>query len=137
MRPYKGYSGNSNFCIEITVNEKGKWQAEFVTTFDAYQIARKFGKDKLYGKESQSGHKLVMRLMKKDIVSMVDADGCRKLYLLHKFSTNGVLSFAPINESNVSARVVEGVFKFVSKTAGSLQKSKAKLVTLSPLGDRS
>lgn len=137
LRPYKGYSGNSNFCIEITVNEKGKWQAEFVTTFDAYQIARKFGKDKLYGKESQSGHKLVMRLMKKDIVSMVDADGCRKLYLLHKFSTNGVLSFAPINECNVSARVVEGVFKFVSKTAGSLQKSKAKLVTLSPLGDRS
>ena len=137
LRPYKGYSGNSNFCIEITVNEKGKWQAEFVTTFDAYQIARKFGKDKLYGKESQSGHKLVMRLMKKDIVSMVDADGCRKLYLLHKFSTNGVLSFAPINESNVSARVAEGVFKFVSKTAGSLQKSKAKLVTLSPLGDRS
>lgn len=137
LRPYKGYSGNSNFCIEITVNEKGKWQAEFVTTFDAYQIARKFGKDKLYGKESQSGHKLVMRLMKKDIVSMLDADGCRKLYLLHKFSTNGVLSFAPINESNVSARVAEGVFKFVSKTAGSLQKSKAKLVTLSPLGDRS
>lgn len=137
LRPYKGYSGNSNFCIEITVNEKGKWQAEFVTTFDAYQIARKFGKDKLYGKESQSGHKLVMRLMKKDIVSMIDADGCRKLYLLHKFSTNGVLSFAPINESNVSARVAEGVFKFVSKTAGSLQKSKAKLVTLSPLGDRS
>ena len=137
LRPYKGYSGNSNFCIEITVNEKGKWQAEFVTTFDAYQIARKFGKDKLYGKESQSGHKLVMRLMKKDIVSMVDADGCRKLYLLHKFSTNGVLSFAPINESNVSARVAEGIFKFVSKTAGSLQKSKAKLVTLSPLGDRS
>ena len=137
LRPYKGYSGNSNFCIEITVNEKGKWQAEFVTTFDAYQIARKFGKDKLYGKESQSGHKLVMRLMKKDIVSMVDADGCRKLYLLQKFSTNGVLSFAPINESNVSARVAEGVFKFVSKTAGSLQKSKAKLVTLSPLGDRS
>lgn len=137
LRPYKGYSGNSNFCIEITVNEKGKWQAEFVTTFDAYQIARKFGKDRLYGKESQSGHKLVMRLMKKDIVSMVDADGCRKLYLLHKFSTNGVLSFAPINESNVSARVAEGVFKFVSKTAGSLQKSKAKLVTLSPLGDRS
>ena len=137
LRPYKGYSGNSNFCIEITVNEKGKWQAEFVTTFYAYQIARKFGKDKLYGKESQSGHKLVMRLMKKDIVSMVDADGCRKLYLLHKFSTNGVLSFAPINESNVSARVAEGVFKFVSKTAGSLQKSKAKLVTLSPLGDRS
>lgn len=137
LRPYKGYSGNSNFCIEITVNEKGKWQAEFVTTFDAYRIARKFGKDKLYGKESQSGHKLVMRLMKKDIVSMVDADGCRKLYLLHKFSTNGVLSFAPINESNVSARVAEGVFKFVSKTAGSLQKSRAKLVTLSPLGDRS
>ena len=137
LRPYKGNSGNSNFCIEITVNEKGKWQAEFVTTFDAYQIARKFGKDKLYGKESQSGHKLVMRLMKKDIVSMVDADGCRKLYLLHKFSTNGALSFAPINESNVSARVAEGVFKFVSKTAGSLQKSKAKLVTLSPLGDRS
>lgn len=137
LRPYKGYSGNSNFCIEITVNEKGKWQAEFVTTFDAYQIARRFGKDKLYGKDSQSGHKLVMRLMKKDIVSMVDVDGCRKLYLLHKFSTNGVLSFAPINESNVSARVAEGVFKFVSKTAGSLQKSKAKLVTLSPLGDRS
>ena len=137
LRPYKGYSGNSNFCIEITVNEKGKWQAEFVTTYDAYQIARKFGKDKLYGKESQSGHKLVMRLMKKDVVAMEDVDGCRRLYLLHKFSTNGVLSFAPINESNVSARVTEGSFKYVSKTAGSLQRAKARQVMLSPLGDRS
>ena len=108
-----------------------------MTTYDAYQIARKFGKDKLYGKESQSGHKLVMRLMKKDVVAMEDVDGCRRLYLLHKFSTNGVLSFAPINESNVSARVTEGSFKYVSKTAGSLQRAKARQVMLSPLGDRS
>ncbi|KAF1046276.1 type II CRISPR RNA-guided endonuclease Cas9 [Xylophilus sp.] len=34
--PYKGYVGGSNYCIEITVNDKGRWEGEVISTFQAY-----------------------------------------------------------------------------------------------------
>ena len=33
-RPYKGYKGDSNYCIEIIRNEKGKWEGEVISTFE-------------------------------------------------------------------------------------------------------
>ena len=38
-RPYKGYKGDSNYRIEIVRNEKGKWEGEVISTFEAYGIA--------------------------------------------------------------------------------------------------
>ncbi|MFY7942205.1 MAG: type II CRISPR RNA-guided endonuclease Cas9, partial [Burkholderiaceae bacterium] len=31
-RPYKGYKGDSNYCIEIVHNDKGKWEGEVIST---------------------------------------------------------------------------------------------------------
>src|SRR5699024_7739751 len=43
-RPYKGYKGDSNYCIEIVRNDKnGEWLSEVVSTYEAYQIVRKLG----------------------------------------------------------------------------------------------
>jgi len=42
-RPYKGYKGDSNYCMEIVRDDSGKWSAEIVSTFDAYQAVRMHG----------------------------------------------------------------------------------------------
>ena len=46
-QPYKGYKGDSNYCIDIVRNEKGKWDGEVVSTFNAYQIVRAEGVGRL------------------------------------------------------------------------------------------
>ncbi|MDN5843001.1 MAG: type II CRISPR RNA-guided endonuclease Cas9, partial [Alcaligenaceae bacterium] len=43
-RPYKGYKGDSNYCIEIVRNKaSGKWQGEVISTYQAYQVIRELG----------------------------------------------------------------------------------------------
>jgi hypothetical protein len=55
-RPYKGYKGDSNYCIEIIRNEKGKWEGEVISTFEAYQLVRTHGLARLrHPKLSVSG----------------------------------------------------------------------------------
>lgn len=135
-RPYKGYLGNSNFCIEIVKSDAGKWTSNVVSTYQAYQIVRNKGKDILYGKLSQTGRPLVMRLMKGDLVSMTVAEK-RQIFIVNIITSNGQIFFSPINEANVDARNRDknDAFKYVSKRAGSLQKAKARRVTISPIGD--
>src|SRR5690606_6595145 len=61
--PYKGYVGGSNYCLEVIRDEKGKWRGEVVSTYNAYQVVRQFGKERLrHPKLSASGQPLVMRL---------------------------------------------------------------------------
>jgi CRISPR-associated endonuclease Csn1 len=54
--PYKGYVGGSNYCLEIARNAKDRWTGKVVSTFEAYQIARMHGPDRLrHPSLSQSG----------------------------------------------------------------------------------
>ena len=140
-RAYKAYLGGSNYCIEIITNEKGKWQGEVVTTYEAYQIIRKYGEDKGWKrlrnpKQSQSGKPLVMRLMNGDMISMVNND-TRCLMRVCQIKRSKSIIFAPHNEANVDARNRDKTdpFSYISKTPGSLQKSRARYVTVSPIGN--
>ena len=140
-RAYKAYLSGSNYCIEIVANEKGKWQGEVVTTYEAYQIIRKYGEKEGWKrlrnpKQSQSGNPLVMRLMKNDLV-MMELDGIRTLMRLCKTNQAKQMFFAPHNEANVDARNREksSEFKYLSKYPGSLQNTRARYVTVSPIGD--
>jgi CRISPR-associated endonuclease Csn1 len=137
-RPYKGYKGNSNYCIEIVRNDKGKWEGEVISTFDAYQLARQHGAARLrHPTLSISGKPLVMRLMIDDAVKMV-IDG---VPLVMRFvavsAANGQMAFAPIHEANVDKRNRDknDPFAYLSKYAGSLQKTQARRVTISPIGE--
>ena len=133
-KPYKGYRGNGNFCMEIVLNEKtGKWEGDPITTYEAYQIVRQSGENALYGKESRSGKPLVMRLMINDTVEMT-IDGKRDIFLVNGVSITGNITLSEIHEANVSNRARAKTFNYTFKRAGTLQKAKARLVTVTPAG---
>ncbi|PUE30762.1 type II CRISPR RNA-guided endonuclease Cas9 [Limnohabitans sp. Jir61] len=136
-KPYKGYKGDSNYCIEIVRNEKGKWEGEVVSTFEAYQIVRKHGFSKLrHPTISVSNKPLVMRLLIDDIVKLNTSDN-DYVGRIATISGNGQIFMAPHNEANVDARnrSKEDAFSYISKMAGSLQKAHGRRVTISPIGE--
>lgn len=140
-KPYKGYVGGSNYCIEIWRDEKGKWNGDVVSTFQAYQIMRDLGeaegmKRLRHPSLSQSGKPLVMRLMIDDLVRMDANDGMKTMRAV-KIGGNGQIFFAPHNEANVDARNRDknDPFTYISKMAGSLQKAQGRRVVVSEIGD--
>ncbi|MBS0495850.1 MAG: type II CRISPR RNA-guided endonuclease Cas9 [Proteobacteria bacterium] len=135
--PYKGYVGGSNYCIEITRTEEGKWTGEVISTFRAYDIVRTNGLARLrHRKLGQNGLSLVMRLGIDDIVRM-EHEGREQTLRMVKVAASGQIWFAPIHEANVDARNRDkaDAFAYVSKMAGSLRTAKARLITISPIGE--
>lgn len=135
--PYIGYVGGSNYCIEIVRNDKGKWESNVVSTFDAYQIARQYGAQRLrHPTLSICGKLLVIRLVIDDILRL-EINGEEQTLRMVKVAGSGQIWFAPISEANVDARNRDKAdpFTYMSKMAGSLQTSKARRITISPIGE--
>lgn len=140
-RPYKGYKGDSNYCVEIVRDEKsGKWKGEVVSTYQAYQLMREYGHEEGWKRlrnprSALSGSSLVMRLVIGDTVRLEHLGAIRTMRIV-TVRSSGELLFADIHEANVDARNrnKEDPFSYVSKTAGTLQKSKARRITVSPAG---
>ena len=136
-KPYKGYKGDSNYCMEIVRSDKGKWEGEVVSTFQAYQLVRSHGAARLrHPRLSVSGKPLVMRLVIGDTVRMELPDGTRTMRLA-KMSGNGQVFMAATSEAHVDARNrdQEDPFLYTSKMAGSLYSGRARRVTISPIGE--
>ena len=134
-RPYKGYKGDSNYCIEIVRNDKGKWEGEVISTFEAYQLVRQGGVKRLrHPSLSCSGKPLVMRLMIDDSV-LISIDGAKHVLRLAYMASAGTMAFAPCHEANVDKRTRTKELAYIFKTAGSLQKSEGRRVTISPIGE--
>jgi CRISPR-associated endonuclease Csn1 len=134
---YKGYKGDSNYCIEIWRNDKGKWEGDVVPTFKAQEIASQHGTRRLRHRTlTQAGKPLVMRLMLNDIVRL-EVDGVLRTMRVATLSGNGQVFMADHDEANVDARNrdKESGFKYVSKYPGSLREARARRVTISPTGD--
>lgn len=121
--------------MEIVRNEKGKWEGEVVSTFEAYQLVRQHGLARLrHPALSVSGRPLVMRLMIGDPVG-IEATGSRKIYRLSYMASAGTMAFSECHEANVDKRTRSKELSYLFKTAGSLQKSKGRRVTISPSGE--
>ncbi|CAG1000703.1 CRISPR-associated endonuclease Cas9 [Methylophilaceae bacterium] len=136
-KPYKGYKGDSNYCIEIVRNEKGRWGGEVISTFDAYQIARQHGIERLrHPKLSVSEKPLVMRLTKFDYVRL-DTDGTTRTFQIASINSAGRLTLSNHLEANTDARNrdKDGDWRYTYKQAGSLQSAKARRVSVSPIGE--
>lgn len=134
LRPYKGYKGDSNYCIEIVRNEKGKWEGEVISTFEAYQLARKHGTTRLrHPTLSVSGKPLVMRLIIDDFIRLEEEGGIRTLRVCK--IREGQIALADVVQANVDARTRTKEIFYVLKAASSLQKAKARRVTISSIGE--
>jgi CRISPR-associated endonuclease Csn1 len=136
---YKGYVGGSNFCIDIVLSDKGKWEGEVISTFKAYEVIRLLGSHvgmkKLNSTTSSiSGKPLVMRLKGGDMVRMVVQGNTR---LMRVTAIKAQMVFAEHNEANANARSGDesDSFQYTTKYAGSLQTSQARRVTVSPIGE--
>ena len=135
--PYKGYVGGSNYCIEITRNDKGKWEGSVISTFQAYDIVRQHSFEQLrHPTRAQNGKPLVMRLVIGDSVRL-EVDGREQTMRMVKVGGNGQMFFAPVQEANVDARNKDkqDPFSYISKLAGSLQSAKGHRITISPTGE--
>lgn len=140
-KPYKGYVGGSNYCIEIYTDTNGKWKGDVISTFEAYQVVRDIGEKaavvKLrHPKLTQKNEPLVMRLMRNDFVKMKVGE-CYKIMRVVKISSNGTIYFAEHKQSNVDARNRDTAdpFKYITKSPESLHKVGASFVSISPIGD--
>jgi CRISPR-associated endonuclease Csn1 len=136
-RPYKGYKGDSNYCIEIVRNEKGKWEGEVISTFDAYQLVREHGIARLrHPNLSVSGKPLVMRLMKDDSVRLI-ADERPITARVCWIRSDTRIAFSSTTEANVDARDRDknDSFSYIVKTASVLQKLQARRINISPTGE--
>jgi CRISPR-associated endonuclease Csn1 len=135
--PYKGYVGGSNYCIEITENDKGRWEGDVISTFRAYEIVRAEGNTSLrHPRVAQNGKPLVMRLMIDDCVRL-EVDGKEKTMRVVKIFATGQVFLAAIHEANVDARNRDkkDSFSYISKSGDAFRKAKARRVALSPIGD--
>ncbi len=133
-KPYKGYKGDSNYCLEIVKDEKGLWKGETISTFAAYQIVRRSGVPGLRNSAvSFSAKPLVMRLCSGDYLRFW-MDNSWVDFKVVALNSAGTLTLCEPHEANVDARNREKSFKYTYKTAGSLQKLKALALTVSPAG---
>lgn len=135
-RPYKGYKGDSNYCIEIVRNEKGKWEGEVISTFDAYQLVRRHGVQRLrHPTLSMSGKPLVMRILIGDSVRL-EVDERIRTCRVAWIKSNTQIALADLKEANTDARARDNTdpYSYIVKTAGVWQKLKARRVTVSPDG---
>ncbi len=138
-KAYKGYVGGNNYCLEIWRDEKGKWKGDVISTYRAYQIIRDLGEDKGFKQlrnksTSQSGQPLVMRLMINDYVRLNVGDTSKTMRVA-KIIGNGQVFMSEHNEANVDARARLKTYSYVSKYAGSLQKSNGRHVIISEIGE--
>lgn len=138
-KAYKGYVGGSNYCIEIWRDSKGKWSSNTISTFDAYQVIKKLGdsdgwRELRNAKSALNGNPLVMRLMIGDAVRLV-VDGIERTVRLVYTNAQGTLAFIDLPEANVDSRTRSKEISYLFKTAGSLQKSQGRRVTISEIGE--
>ena len=136
-KAYKGYKGGSNYCIEIYKDE-GKWKGAVVSTYEAYQVIRRYGETAGYKKlrdkrRTLLGKQLIMRLNRDDVVSLVH-DNERMTCRVAVIKSSGQILFSNPNEANVDARNRSKELPYVRKTPSSLQKAGAIYCTVSPIG---
>lgn len=136
-RPYKGYKGDSNYCIEIERGDDGRWSWHVVSTFEAYQRVRREGVSGLRDTQrSARGKPLIMRLMIGDCIR-ADFKGMLRLLTIRKIKSNGGIFVAEHHEANVRQReeAKDPRLIYGSFSANSLRVARGRQVTVSPTGE--
>ena len=134
---YKGYSGNSNWGVEIYEYPSGhpkygNYKAAVIQTFEANQSNFKPG----ITKRPHPAAKLVMRLQVNDCVEFSQNNGQCSILRLQKITQSGQLTFALHNEANVDKRDRDkkDSFNYFRIQAHLLKPEVSKKVHVSAIG---
>jgi len=130
----KLYKGGGNYCYEIFVGKKNKWTGKVISTFVANQGAYKaFMKDEKHFRQySFEGEKLVMRLIRGDMVA-IEEDGKRKIMRVQKM-TQGKITLSEHFEANADARDRANTYSFTTLAPSRLQDKKGRKVFVNIMG---
>lgn len=126
-KAYRYVKGDGNYCYEIFMNEKGKWDGLVITNFEANQAAYN-----PKSKVSVNGKPLIMRIRKGDVLSL-RIDQSIKLYRVVAF-TDGKISLAEPFEANVDLRDRNKSLPYMRKSPGTLQPLNTALCGVDILG---
>lgn len=145
-KPYKGYDPNSNYCIEIWADARGRWVGRVMSTFAANQLVLEASRvdaltsatalSKLrHGSTTADGEPIKLRLCKNDVVRLVDR-GEEKLMILAKIKSSTEMFFAEVHEANLRNRADDALdsFDYFTARPSRLQKCRARQVTVTPDG---
>ena len=124
---YKAYRGNANYCYDIWVNQKGKWEGRVVSIFEANQKKHVWELNPIY-----KSNTTLMRIRKNDYIQVEMDDGV-KLMRVCKFSS-GIINLTEHFEANSDARIRNKLLKAISKSPNALHKINARYATVSPSG---
>jgi CRISPR-associated endonuclease Csn1 len=127
----KTYKGSANYCYDIFMGEKGRWVGQVISTFEAYKLGisnSKWWQTLL----RPDGSPLMMRIRKGDMLEIDVAEGRRQV-VVYKFSS-GKINMCDHNEGNASERIRNGEINGYQMSPGSLQKSNAVKISVSPSG---
>lgn len=141
-RAYKGFKGDSNYCMEIWRDEGGRWKWDVISTFDAHRVVREHGggvagwQRLRHPRLAQNGRPLVMRLVNGDLLRAGFKGEVRTLQIC-KIKAIGAIFVAEHQEANIRKRddAKDPTLVYGSYTATSLQKAEGRRVTASPIGD--
>jgi CRISPR-associated endonuclease Csn1 len=136
-KPFKGYKGDANYCIEIIADEKGKWRGEIISRFVANQHPyQAFLADRTrFLKNSFSGLKLIMRLCKDDYIAVASAEN-REIFRVVKFSGSSICFAQHSEAGNLKSRNKsrDDPFKYLIKSPEKLRQLEARRVFVDPAG---
>jgi len=127
----KAYKGDGNYCYDIFIGAKGRWDGKVITTFEAYQRARK-SKAWWQDLQHEDGTPLIMRIRKGDMLE-IDTNNGRKAVIVYKFSA-GKINMSEHHEANASARIRAKELQGYQMSPASLQKANAVRISVSPSG---
>ena len=137
-QPYKAYKGDSNYCYELYVNERGRWVGELITTFIANQKAfRQFMSDeKNYRKQTFSGKPLIMRLCVNDAL-IIEEGEARKIMRVAQLSEGKIVLAEHMEGGSLRDRdkAATDHFKYMTKSPGILQNLKARRIFVTLTGE--
>lgn len=137
-RPYKAYKGDSNYCYELFVNERGRWDGKVISTFLANQkeFCRFMADVKRYRTQTFDGRPLLMRFCGNDMLA-IEENGQRRIMRVVKFS-EGKLVMAEHFEGGVLRdrdASASDTFKYATKSPGALRELKSRRVFVTLTGE--
>ena len=129
--PYKAYKGDSNHCLTIREDARGRWTGAVESTFEAYRRAAG-------AERPDDAEPPVLRLFKDDLVAIDDpgeADG-RRLLRVVKFSGNTLVTADHFEGGNLKARDADSgdPFRYVQKSTDWYRRQRLRKVRVNAMG---